>query len=34
VSILRQDVDATSRLSLRLAPGGGQAIRLRPADAR
>jgi alpha-glucosidase len=32
VSITRQDVDATSRLTLRLAPGGGQAIRLRPAS--
>ena len=30
VEITQQAVDSTSRLTLRLAPGGGQAIRLRP----
>lgn len=30
--IRRQPVDHRSRLTLRLAPGGGQAIRLRPRD--
>ena len=29
--ILEQPVDATSRVTLRLAPGGGVAIRIRPA---
>ena len=31
VAISRRPVDATSRLRLVLAPGGGQAIRIRPA---
>jgi len=31
VSISKRPVDATSRLHLVLAPGGGQAIRIRPA---
>src|SRR5881296_3229305 len=31
VTISRRSVDATSRLHLVLAPGGGQAIRIRPA---
>ena len=31
VSISTRPVDATTRLELRLAPGGGQAIRIRPA---
>jgi alpha-glucosidase len=31
VAIAEQPVDATSTLTLALAPGGGQAIRLRPA---
>ncbi len=31
VSISRQGVDSTSRLTLELAPGGGQAIRIVPA---
>ena len=30
VTITRQEVDAGSTLTLRLAPGGGQAIRFRP----
>ncbi|HEX6308714.1 MAG TPA: glycoside hydrolase family 97 protein [Longimicrobiales bacterium] len=30
VAITRRDVDAGTRLTLRLAPGGGQAIRIRP----
>lgn len=32
VDISRQDVDATSTLTLRLAPGGGQAIRIRAVN--
>lgn len=32
VAISTQPVDAGTRLTLDLAPGGGQAIRLRPAD--
>jgi alpha-glucosidase len=32
VTITRQAVDAGSYLTLVLAPGGGQAIRIRPAD--
>src|SRR5439155_6772398 len=31
VAISQRPVDATSRLHLALAPGGGQAIRIRPA---
>src|SRR6266540_3846154 len=31
VTIFRRTVDATSRLHIVLAPGGGQAIRIRPA---
>ena len=31
VSISRVNVNASSKLTLRLAPGGGQAIRIRPA---
>ena len=31
VAMSRRPVDATSRLHLVLAPGGGQAIRIRPA---
>ncbi|MCG6956086.1 MAG: glycoside hydrolase family 97 protein [Gemmatimonadetes bacterium] len=31
VDISRRDVDATTTLTLRLAPGGGQAIRIRAA---
>jgi alpha-glucosidase len=31
VTISRQDVDAGTVLSVRLAAGGGQAIRIRPA---
>jgi len=31
VTISQRSVDATSRLHLVLAPGGGQAIRIRPA---
>ncbi|HZF68458.1 MAG TPA: glycoside hydrolase family 97 C-terminal domain-containing protein [Gemmatirosa sp.] len=31
VAIAQRSVDATTRLSLVLAPGGGQAIRIRPA---
>src|SRR5207244_2215069 len=31
VTISKRSVDATSRLHLVLAPGGGQAIRIRPA---
>lgn len=31
VDISRQDVDASTTLTIRLAPGGGQAIRLRAA---
>jgi alpha-glucosidase len=32
VSITRRDVDAGTTLTIRMAPGGGQAIRIRPAD--
>jgi alpha-glucosidase len=32
VAITSVDVNAASRLTLKLAPGGGQAIRIRPAD--
>jgi alpha-glucosidase len=32
ISISSQPVDATSTLTLQLAPGGGQAIRIRPAE--
>ena len=32
ISISSRPVDAGSTLSLRLAPGGGQAIRIRPAE--
>jgi alpha-glucosidase len=32
IDISAQDVDASSTVQLRLAPGGGQAIRLRPAE--
>jgi len=32
VAISRQTVTSASRLRMALAPGGGQAIRLRPAD--
>jgi alpha-glucosidase len=32
VAISQQPVDAASTLTLALAPGGGQAIRIRPAD--
>jgi len=32
VEISSRPVDATSKLTLRLAPGGGQAIRIRPAE--
>ncbi len=32
VVISSRPVDARTRLTLRLAPGGGQAIRIRPAD--
>jgi alpha-glucosidase len=32
VEITTRPVDATSSLTLRLAPGGGQAIRIRPDD--
>jgi alpha-glucosidase len=31
VAISRQNVTASSRLTIQLAPGGGQAIRIRPA---
>jgi len=31
VTISKRPVDATSRLHIVLAPGGGQAIRIRPA---
>lgn len=31
VAISQREVDATSRLRVELAPGGGQAIRIRPA---
>jgi alpha-glucosidase len=31
VTITQRNVDASQRLTLQLAPGGGQAIRLRPA---
>ncbi len=31
VTISEREVDSTSRLALELAPGGGQAVRLRPA---
>jgi alpha-glucosidase len=31
ITISRQTVDADTRLSIRMAPGGGQAIRLTPA---
>jgi alpha-glucosidase len=31
IAISRQAVTRASRLTLRLAPGGGQAIRIRPA---
>ncbi len=31
VTITRRNVDASTRLTLALAPGGGQAIRIRPA---
>ena len=34
VTISRQAVTAASALRLRLAPGGGQAIRIRPASIR
>jgi alpha-glucosidase len=34
VTISRAEVDAATTLTLRLAPGGGQAIRLRPAQGR
>ena len=32
VSITRRDVDAGTTLRIEMAPGGGQAIRIRPAD--
>ena len=32
IEISTQEVDATSRLPFKLAPGGGQAIRFRPAQ--
>lgn len=32
VTISRQPVDATTRLRMVLAPGGGQAVRIRPAE--
>jgi alpha-glucosidase len=32
VSITQQRVNATSRVTIRLAPGGGQAVRFRPAS--
>lgn len=32
LAISTRPVDAASRLTLRLAPGGGQAIRIRPAE--
>jgi alpha-glucosidase len=32
VEISQRPVDATSRLTLTLAPGGGQAVRIRPAS--
>ena len=32
IDITEQAVDASSSLTLRLAPGGGQAIRIRPAE--
>jgi alpha-glucosidase len=32
VTISRADVDAATTMTLRLAPGGGQAIRIRPAQ--
>ena len=32
IEISTREVDAGSTLTLRLAPGGGQAIRIRPAD--
>jgi alpha-glucosidase len=31
VTISRQNVDSTTRLAIAMAPGGGQAIRIRPA---
>jgi alpha-glucosidase len=34
IEISQRDVDAGSRLVLALAPGGGQAVRLRPADVQ
>jgi alpha-glucosidase len=34
VEITTRPVNASSRLELRLAPGGGQAIRIRPAEVR
>ncbi|HEX8694467.1 MAG TPA: glycoside hydrolase family 97 protein [Longimicrobium sp.] len=32
VAISRRDVDASTRLRIEMAPGGGQAIRIRPAQ--
>jgi alpha-glucosidase len=32
IDISTQEVDASSTLQMRLAPGGGQAVRLRPAE--
>ena len=34
VRIARQNVTNATRLTLQLAPGGGQAIRIRPANQR
>jgi alpha-glucosidase len=34
VAVSRRPVDAGTRLAMVLAPGGGQAVRIRPADAR
>jgi alpha-glucosidase len=34
IAITERPVDATTRLAMVLAPGGGQAVRIRPADAR
>jgi alpha-glucosidase len=34
VAATRRPVDAATRLAMVLAPGGGQAIRIRPADGR
>ena len=34
IEIREEPVDSRGRLTLRLAPGGGQAIRFRPADSR